>query len=102
MPDSRQCERATEALHLHANIDRAINNICLPHTPTMVSNSLSQRMRKLQTKLLSIRLGSGAFVLPKDIKKIHLRFAPRMEGGHMGSRYIKEALQDTMPCLMPL
>lgn len=68
----------------------------------MVSNSLSQRMRKLQTKLLSIRLGSGAFVLPKDIKKIHLRFAPRMEGGHMGSRYVKEALQDTMPCLMPL
>ncbi|KAM0719726.1 hypothetical protein Q7P37_003859 [Cladosporium fusiforme] len=52
----------------------------------MVSASLSQRMRKLQTKLLSIRLGSGAFVLPKDIKKIHLRFAPRMNGGHMGPR----------------
>jgi len=44
-------------------------------------------MRKLQTKLLSIRLGSGAFVLPKDIKKIHLRFAPKINGGHMGPRY---------------
>jgi large subunit ribosomal protein MRP49 len=45
-------------------------------------------MRKLQTKLLSIRLGSGAFVLPKDIKKIHLRFAPKINGGHMGPRYV--------------
>lgn len=43
-------------------------------------------MRKLQTKLLAIRLGSGAFILPKDIKKIHLRFAPNMNGGHMGPR----------------
>jgi hypothetical protein len=60
----------------------------LQHKPAkMVSNSLAQRMRKLQTKLLSIRLGSGAFVLPKDIKKIHLRFAPKINGGHMGPRY---------------
>ncbi|KAK5711121.1 hypothetical protein LTR15_012606 [Elasticomyces elasticus] len=48
--------------------------------------SLPQRMRKLQTKLLAIRLGSGAYVLPKDIKRIHMRFAPRIEGGHMGPR----------------
>ncbi|KAK3070051.1 hypothetical protein LTR53_011120 [Teratosphaeriaceae sp. CCFEE 6253] len=48
--------------------------------------SLPQRMRKLQTKLLAIRLGSGALVLPKDIKRIHLRFAARLEGGHMGPR----------------
>jgi len=54
----------------------------------MVATSLAQRMRKLQTKLLSIRLGSGAFVLPKDIKKIHLRFAPKINGGHMGPRYV--------------
>jgi hypothetical protein len=59
----------------------------IPHTPAvMVANSLSQRMRKLQTKLLSIRLGSGAYVLPKDIKRIHLRFAPKINGGHMGPR----------------
>ena len=53
----------------------------------MVATSLAQRMRKLQTKLLSIRLGSGAYVLPKDIKRIHLRFAPKINGGHMGPRY---------------
>ncbi|KAK3669597.1 hypothetical protein LTR78_010535 [Recurvomyces mirabilis] len=48
--------------------------------------SLPQRMRKLQTKLLAIRLGSGAVILPKDVKRIHLRFAKRIEGGHMGPR----------------
>ncbi|CAK3982000.1 Hypothetical predicted protein [Lecanosticta acicola] len=48
--------------------------------------SLSQRMRKLQTRLLAIRLGSGALVLPKEIKRIHMRFAPKINGGHMGSR----------------
>lgn len=49
--------------------------------------SLPQRMRKLQTKLLAIRLGSGALVLPKDVKRIHLRFAQKIDGGHMGPRY---------------
>lgn len=49
--------------------------------------SLSQRMRKLQTQLLAIRLGSGALVLPKDIKRIHMRFAQYKKGGHMGPRY---------------
>ncbi|KAI6790651.1 hypothetical protein KC363_g7528 [Hortaea werneckii] len=48
--------------------------------------SLPQRMRKLQTKLLAIRLGSGALVLPKDVKRIHLRFAQKIDGGHMGPR----------------
>lgn len=43
-------------------------------------------MRKLQAKLLSIRLGSGAYVLPQDVKRIHMRFAKRLEGGHMGPR----------------
>lgn len=49
--------------------------------------SLSQRLRKLQTKLLAIRLGSGALILPKEVKRIHMRFATRIEGGHMGPRY---------------
>lgn len=49
--------------------------------------SLSQRMRKLQTKLLAIRLGSGALVLPKEVKRLHMRFAPHINGGHMGPRY---------------
>ncbi|KJX94145.1 50s ribosomal protein mrp49 [Zymoseptoria brevis] len=48
--------------------------------------SILKRMRKLQTRLLAIRLGSGAIVLPKDVKRIHLSFAPRMNGGHMGAR----------------
>ncbi|KAK0781443.1 hypothetical protein LTR91_007517 [Friedmanniomyces endolithicus] len=48
--------------------------------------SLPHRMRKLQTRLLAIRLGSGAYILPKDINRIHMRFAPRIEGGHMGPR----------------
>ncbi|KAI5197197.1 hypothetical protein E4T42_06769 [Aureobasidium subglaciale] len=47
--------------------------------------SLLQRMRKLQT-LLAIRLGPGAAVLPKEISRIHMRFAPKIDGGHMGSK----------------
>ncbi|CAK1356302.1 hypothetical protein CB0940_00078 [Cercospora beticola] len=48
--------------------------------------SLPQRMRKLQNRLLAIRLGPGALVLPKDVKRINLRFAPRINEGHMGPR----------------
>lgn len=48
--------------------------------------SLPQRMRKMQTKLLAVRLGSGALVLPKDVTRLHLRFAPKIDGGHMGPR----------------
>lgn len=55
------------------------------YTSTMVS--LPQRMRKLQNRLLAIRLGSGALKLPKDVKRIDLRFAPKMNAGHMGPRY---------------
>ncbi|KAI5237924.1 hypothetical protein E4T43_07770 [Aureobasidium subglaciale] len=47
--------------------------------------SLLQRMRKLQT-LLAIRLGPGAAVLPKEISRVHMRFAPKIDGGHMGSK----------------
>ena len=48
--------------------------------------SMQQRMRKLQTKLLAIRLGSGAFILPKDVKRLHMRFNQKIDGGHMGPR----------------
>ncbi|EMC95050.1 hypothetical protein BAUCODRAFT_35049 [Baudoinia panamericana UAMH 10762] len=51
-----------------------------------MSSSMAQRMRKMQARLLAIRLGSGAFVLPKDVKRIHMRFAAKLEGGHMGPR----------------
>ncbi|KAL1305212.1 hypothetical protein AAFC00_002130 [Neodothiora populina] len=47
--------------------------------------SLLQRTRKLQT-LLAIKLGPGAAILPKDISRIHMRFAQRNDGGHMGPR----------------
>lgn len=48
--------------------------------------SLPQRMRKLQDKLLAIRLGSGALLLPKEVTRINLRFAAKIDGGHMGPR----------------
>ncbi|KAF2214627.1 hypothetical protein CERZMDRAFT_36614 [Cercospora zeae-maydis SCOH1-5] len=48
--------------------------------------SLPQRMRRLQNRLFAIRLGPGALILPKDVKRISLRFAPKMNEGHMGSR----------------
>ncbi|WPH03490.1 Hypothetical protein R9X50_00637000 [Acrodontium crateriforme] len=48
--------------------------------------SLPQRMRKLQEKLLSIRLGSGALLLPKEVTRINLQFAAKIDGGHMGPR----------------
>ncbi|KAM3418863.1 hypothetical protein BST61_g4826 [Cercospora zeina] len=48
--------------------------------------SIPQRMRRLQTRLLAIRLGPGALILPKDVKRIGLRFAPKMNEGHMGPR----------------
>ena len=54
--------------------------------PTAAMVSLPQRMRKLQTKLLAIRLGSGAMVLPKEVTRIHMRFARKIDGGHMGPR----------------
>ena len=57
---------------------------------TMPNFSLSQRMRKLQTRLLAIRLGSGALVLPKEVKRIHMRFAVNWNDGHLGPRYIIE------------
>nr|POE65947.1 54s ribosomal protein mrp49, mitochondrial [Quercus suber] len=52
----------------------------------MVNSSLAARMRRLQDRLLNIRTGSGSYVLPADIKRIHLRFAARNAGGHMGPR----------------
>ncbi|KAF2497470.1 hypothetical protein BU16DRAFT_314982 [Lophium mytilinum] len=48
--------------------------------------SILQRMRKLKTKLLAIRIGPGAVILPKDVKKINLEFAKHIEGGHRGAR----------------
>lgn len=36
---------------------------------------------------MAVRLGPGAVILPKDIMRIHLDFAYRIDDGHRGPRY---------------
>jgi len=43
-------------------------------------------MRKLKVKLLNLKIGPGAVILPKDVRKINLEFARHIEGGHRGAR----------------
>ncbi|QIW97277.1 hypothetical protein AMS68_002795 [Peltaster fructicola] len=52
----------------------------------MPVNSIGRRIIHVQQRLLDIRTGTGALLLPKTIKRIHLRFAPHINGGHMGPR----------------
>ncbi|KAL3417784.1 50s ribosomal protein mrp49 [Phlyctema vagabunda] len=47
--------------------------------------SVIKRMRHLRTKLLGIRLGPGAAVLPKEVTRIHMEFAVQTNG-HYGAR----------------
>lgn len=47
----------------------------------------SLRMRSLQSKLLKARIGSGAVVLPKDIKRIHMSFAKPVTAAHIGPKW---------------
>ncbi|KAK5169969.1 hypothetical protein LTR04_005423 [Oleoguttula sp. CCFEE 6159] len=63
--------------------------------PKLRMVSILQRMRKLKSslvlmyrgaQLLAIRIGPGAAVLPKDVKRIHMQFAPKLNDGHMGPR----------------
>ncbi|KAL4892604.1 50S ribosomal protein Mrp49 [Aspergillus ambiguus] len=58
--------------------------------------NLFKRMRKLQTRLLNIRVGTGAAILPtapsatKDfpaITRLHLTYARKIYGGHQGARH---------------
>ncbi|KAH6682947.1 hypothetical protein B0J14DRAFT_134704 [Halenospora varia] len=47
--------------------------------------NLTNRMRKLTEKLLKIRCGSGAAILPPEVTRIHLRFSREgRDSGHMG------------------
>ena len=39
-----------------------------------------------EMQLLNLRLGPGAAVLPRDVLRIHLSFATRINGGHFGPR----------------
>ncbi|KAK4139170.1 CI-B8 domain-containing protein [Dichotomopilus funicola] len=47
--------------------------------------NIGHRLRNLDS-LLNLRTGPGAAILPKDVTRIHMRFALRLEGGHMGPR----------------
>ncbi|KAL8903496.1 MAG: hypothetical protein Q9207_003881 [Kuettlingeria erythrocarpa] len=38
--------------------------------------------------LFTVRLGQGAVVLPRDVKRIHLDFAFRFNDGHFGARKV--------------
>ncbi|KAF2154233.1 hypothetical protein K461DRAFT_125023 [Myriangium duriaei CBS 260.36] len=49
-------------------------------------SSFGVRLRKMQTKLLAMRMGSGAVKLPKEVQRIHLGFAKKSGNGHMGPR----------------
>jgi len=44
------------------------------------------RNKKLKARLLDVRLGPGAAILPSNIKRINLDFGYRIEGGNRGPR----------------
>ncbi len=44
--------------------------------------------RFVHLQLLHIRLGSGAVVLPPEVKKLQLDFAFKINNGHRGARYV--------------
>ncbi|KAF7551963.1 hypothetical protein G7046_g7567 [Stylonectria norvegica] len=47
--------------------------------------SLGERLNLLR-KLINIKCGPGAAVLPPEVTRIHLDFARSLKGGHMGAR----------------
>ncbi|KAL3479486.1 50S ribosomal protein Mrp49 [Aspergillus californicus] len=58
--------------------------------------NLMKRMRKLQTKLLNVRVGTGAALFPSAatstkefpaITRLHLTYAQKIYGGHQGARH---------------
>lgn len=55
-----------------------------------------KRMRKLKSKLLNVRVGTGAAILPSPISatkefpaitRLHLTYAQKIYGGHQGARH---------------
>ncbi|KAL6871128.1 mitochondrial ribosomal protein L51 [Trichoderma novae-zelandiae] len=48
--------------------------------------SLGERLNLLRKKLIVIKCGPGAAVLPADVTRIHMDFALHLKGGHMGAR----------------
>ncbi|KAL2265634.1 hypothetical protein VTJ83DRAFT_6734 [Remersonia thermophila] len=45
-----------------------------------------RRLNKLTSKLVRLRIGPGAAILPNTVSRIHLEFAHKINGGHMGPR----------------
>ncbi|KAI4177341.1 MAG: hypothetical protein LQ343_000321 [Gyalolechia ehrenbergii] len=43
---------------------------------------------ELVAQLLTVRLGAGAALLPRDVKRIHLDFASKFNDGHLGARKV--------------
>ncbi|PTB43413.1 hypothetical protein M441DRAFT_372192 [Trichoderma asperellum CBS 433.97] len=48
--------------------------------------SLGERLNLLRKKLINIKCGPGAAILPSEVTRIHMDFAIRLKGGHMGAR----------------
>ncbi|KAI9820650.1 MAG: hypothetical protein M1827_005019 [Pycnora praestabilis] len=48
-------------------------------------------------KLLAIRLGPGAAVLPKDVARIHMDFAYKLNDGHLGPRSVPSPSSPSLP-----
>ncbi|KAM6480258.1 mitochondrial ribosomal protein L51 [Trichoderma sp. SZMC 28011] len=48
--------------------------------------SLGERLNLLRKVLINIRCGPGAAILPAEVTRIHMDFALRLKGGHMGAR----------------
>ena len=73
--------------------DRNLNHFTFTTSHAQHVRLLSLRYRDhhgnadVRHQLLNIRAGPGAALLPKEVTKVHMQFAHRMEGGHMGPRY---------------
>ncbi|KAJ8608705.1 hypothetical protein MRB53_039507 [Persea americana] len=63
----------------------------------MPASSIAGRLRKLQQRMLDIRCGTGAMILPKSVKRIHLRFAPKINNVQMTVEH--NAPQEEKPIL---
>ncbi|KAF2141229.1 uncharacterized protein K452DRAFT_287939 [Aplosporella prunicola CBS 121167] len=50
-------------------------------------STIGKRMFKMKEKLLAIRIGPGAAVLPKDVSRIRMRFARKIDDGHRGPKH---------------
>ncbi|EXU99859.1 mitochondrial ribosomal protein L51 / S25 / CI-B8 domain protein [Metarhizium robertsii] len=48
--------------------------------------SLGERLHLLRKRLINLRCGPGAAILPPEVTRIHMDFATSMSNGHMGAR----------------